>query len=55
MKRAGVRRFRRNLAVAIGNSNDPAAMAALVTHAGETCDDPMVREHVAWAMEKLGG
>ena len=55
MKRAGVRRFRRNLAVSIGNSNDPAALAALATHAGDTCDDPMVREHVAWAMEKLGG
>ena len=55
MKRAGVRRFRRNLAVSIGNSNDPAALAALATHAGDTCDDPMVREHVAWAMETLGG
>jgi epoxyqueuosine reductase len=54
MKRAGVRRFRRNLAVSIGNSGDPAACDALHhTRAGETCSDPMVREHVAWAMEKL--
>ena len=54
MKRAGVRRFRRNLAVSIGNSGDPAAVEALATSAGETCADPMVREHVTWALEKLG-
>ena len=42
MKRAGVRRFRRNLAVSIGNSGDPAAVEALATSAGETCADPMV-------------
>ena len=54
MKRAGVRRFRRNLAVAIGNSGDPAAARALSEQADETCRDPMVAEHVAWAVEKLG-
>ena len=41
MKRAGVRRFRRNLAVSIGNSGDPAAVDALATSAGETCADPI--------------
>ena len=55
MKRAGVRRFRRNLAVSLGNSGDPAAIDALATRAGETCEDPMVRAHVSWALEKLGG
>ena len=55
MKRAGVRRFRRNLAVSIGNSGDASAIDALGTSPGETCADPLVREHVAWALEKLGG
>jgi epoxyqueuosine reductase len=53
MKRAGVRRLRRNLAVAIGNSGDAGAVDALATHAEETCRDPMVREHVAWAVGRL--
>jgi epoxyqueuosine reductase len=53
MKRAGVRRLRRNLAVALGNSRDPAAAEALQSHAEETCRDSMVAEHVAWALEKL--
>jgi epoxyqueuosine reductase len=55
MKRAGVRRLRRNLAVAIGNSGDPAAAAALDGSTEETAADPLVREHIAWALEKLGG
>ena len=53
MKRAGVRRLRRNLAVAIGNSGDFRAADALERHAEETCQDEMVKEHVAWAVEKL--
>ena len=55
MKRAGVRRFRRNLAVAIGNAGDPEAVAELVREHTPTCEDPLVREHVAWAIEKLDG
>jgi epoxyqueuosine reductase QueG len=54
MKRAGVRRFRRNLAVSIGNSGDPSAIDALAASPGETCSDSLVREHVTWALEKLG-
>jgi epoxyqueuosine reductase len=53
MKRAGVKRLRRNLAVAIGNSGDHAAVAALTTHDEPTCREPLVAEHVAWAVEKL--
>jgi epoxyqueuosine reductase len=53
MKRAGVTRLRRNLAVAIGNAGDPAAVAALESHDAATCDDPLVAEHVAWAVRKL--
>ena len=55
MKRAGVKRLRRNLAVAIGNSGDPAAAAALAGSREETANDPLVAEHVAWAVEKLRG
>ena len=55
MKRAGVKRLRRNLAVAIGNSGDHTAAAALLNHEEPTCLEPLVVEHVAWAVEKLRG
>jgi len=55
MKRAGVRRLRRNLAVAIGNSGDPAGVEALEDRAEPTCSDPLVAEHVTWAIRKLSG
>ena len=53
MKRAGVRRLRRNLAVAIGNSGDPAAAAVLEGHNEPLCRDPLVEEHVGWAIGRL--
>ncbi len=53
MKRAGVRRLRRNLAVAIGNSGDRAAVTALADCEQPTARDPLVAEHVAWAIEKV--
>lgn len=53
MKRAGVKRLRRNLAVAIGNSGDTEARDALQTLLEPTCQDPLVSEHVVWAVEKL--
>ena len=55
MKRAGVRRLRRNLAVAIGNSGDPSATAALESLDEPTARDPLVEDHVAWALGKLHG
>ena len=55
MKRAGVRRLRRNLAVAIGNCGDPAAADALERQSEPTASDPMVAEHVRWAIAKLRG
>ena len=55
MKRAGVRRLRRNLAVALGNSGDVESAGALEGHAEETCGDEIVKEHVRWAVEKLRG
>jgi epoxyqueuosine reductase len=54
IKRAGVRRLRRNLAVAVGNSGDASAAAALQASNEATSMDPLVAEHVAWAVERLG-
>ncbi|HXW03982.1 MAG TPA: tRNA epoxyqueuosine(34) reductase QueG [Vicinamibacterales bacterium] len=53
MKRAGVRRLRRNLAVAIGNTGEPGDADALREHQEPTCGDPLVAEHVRWAVAKL--
>ncbi|MBA3297244.1 MAG: tRNA epoxyqueuosine(34) reductase QueG [Acidobacteria bacterium] len=53
MKRAGVRRLRRNLAVAIGNSGNANAVEALRASTEETTADPLVQEHVGWAVEQL--
>jgi epoxyqueuosine reductase len=53
MKRAGVRRLRRNLAVAIGNTGDPAAADVLERHDQPLCRDPLVEEHIAWAIGRL--
>jgi epoxyqueuosine reductase QueG len=55
MKRAGVRRLRRNLAISLGNSRDPAAADALERCEEESAQDDLVREHRAWALEKLRG
>jgi epoxyqueuosine reductase len=54
MKRAGVTRLRRNLAVAIGNSGDGAAAAALQESPPTASVDPLVAEHICWAVQKLG-
>jgi epoxyqueuosine reductase len=53
MKRAGVKRLRRNIAIALGNSRDRGAAAALAGSDEQTVSDPLVAEHVAWALEKL--
>jgi len=55
MTRAKLTGLRRNLAVAIGNSGDPAALAALADSSSHrpSADDAMVREHVAWARAQL--
>jgi epoxyqueuosine reductase QueG len=55
MTRARVKRLRRNLAVAIGNSRDTEAAAALMADRAhvrpdaETLAEPLVAEHVDWA------
>jgi epoxyqueuosine reductase len=54
MTRAGVNGLRRNLAVALGNSRDEAALAALDDTASDaTKNNPLVIEHVRWAKRKL--
>jgi epoxyqueuosine reductase len=52
IRRLGHARWLRNLAVALGNGPaDPAALAALQGRRGHP--DPMVREHVEWALGAL--
>jgi epoxyqueuosine reductase len=41
----------RNVAVALGNSRNPAAVPALRAAASDA--DPLVREHAIWALERL--
>jgi epoxyqueuosine reductase len=54
LARLGFRRWLRNLAVALGNApRSRRAAAALQSRAGH--DDPVVREHVAWALARQGG
>jgi epoxyqueuosine reductase len=55
MTRAGVRRLRRNVAVCAGASGDANALTALREVAEPTCDDPMVAEHIHWALELADG
>jgi epoxyqueuosine reductase len=54
MTRAKLVGLRRNLAVAMGNSRDPAALAALLQPDADrpSVADPLVQEHVAWAIER---
>jgi epoxyqueuosine reductase len=54
MSRAGVRRFRRNVAVALGNSGSTEAADALsVTENDGSRSDPLVVPHVEWARRRL--
>ena len=55
MTRAGVRRLRRNLAVCAGATGDADALSALRDVQEPTCADPLVEEHVHWALEVHGG
>lgn len=51
MTRAGVRRLRRNVAVCAGATGDADALSALRETHEPSCDDPIVAEHVHWALE----
>lgn len=51
LRRLGYERFLRNLAVGLGNAApDPKALHALHTRSNDP--SPLVREHVAWAIEQ---
>jgi len=53
IRRIGFERWLRNIAVALGNAPpSAAALAALAARAEHP--SPLVREHVAWAMARLG-
>lgn len=54
MTRARVKRLRRNIAVAIGNSSDPS-LASVFDESidAPSANDPMVVEHVHWARAQL--
>src|SRR5262249_61611390 len=43
----------RNVAVALGNSRDPAAVPVRVKALEH--EEPLVRAHAAWALGRLGG
>jgi epoxyqueuosine reductase len=53
IKRAKRRGLLRNVAVALGNSGDRAAVPALAAALGDL--EPLVRAHAAWALGRLGG
>jgi epoxyqueuosine reductase len=55
MTRAGVWRLRRNVAVCAGATGDAEALSALREVDEPTCDDPIVAEHVHWALELHDG
>ena len=55
MTRAGVRRLRRNVAVCAGATGDADALTALRDVGEPTCDDPLVAEHIHWALELHDG
>jgi epoxyqueuosine reductase len=54
MSRAGLRRLRRNVAVCAGATGDEAALAALQETGEPSAVDPLVAEHVDWALERRG-
>jgi epoxyqueuosine reductase len=54
IKRTKLRGYVRNIAVALGNSGNPAAVAAL-GRALQVEPEPLVRAHAAWALGQIGG
>jgi epoxyqueuosine reductase len=54
VQRAKRRGYLRNVAVALGNRNDPRAVPALAKSLAED-PEPLVRSHAAWALGQIGG
>jgi len=54
LSHTGLRRLRRNMAVALGNTGSDEAAAALAESVvDESKRDPLVRSHVAWARDRV--
>ncbi len=53
IKRTKRRGLLRNVCVALGNLGDPRAVPAL-THAAAFDPEPLIREHAAWALTRIG-
>ena len=54
VKRAKRRGYLRNVAVALGNTGDPAAVPALAS-ALQNDPEALVRAHAAWALGQISG
>ena len=54
MMRAGLWRLRRNVAICAGATGDAEALAALREVDEPSCDDPIVAEHIHWALDTSG-
>jgi epoxyqueuosine reductase len=54
IRRAGFEQWQRNVAIAIGNGESSAAAVA-VLKARRPAASPLVREHIDWALGRLGG
>ena len=54
VKRAKRRGLLRNVAVALGNTGNPDAVAPLARSI-ETESEPLIRSHAAWALGQIGG
>lgn len=57
IRRAGYAGFRRNVAVALGNwlaAGEESDEAVSALRAALTDDEPLVREHAAWALDRIG-
>jgi epoxyqueuosine reductase len=54
LRRISRQQLQRNAAVALGNARDPGTVPALC-HVLQESSSPLVREHVAWALGRIGG
>ena len=53
IRRTGYQGWRRNIAIALGNSGDPKALEAIKSAVDAQNDTPMVQEHLLWALNQL--
>lgn len=53
IRRVGYERWKRNLAVALGNG--PSSPKAVESLRNQTMDSPLVKEHIDWALNKIAG